>query len=358
MPRPADRARVRWANATGSLVCAMSLGGCSVDVDLSGKHCPCGPGYTCDPVQNLCVTGPSCEPKIRVEDFQAAWSTSNAIYWTWDPQGLEEDFLRYEMVLAQTAEDLASRTGTVRVYSPDVNPELGGFTRPRTEGTNDVVRGTLTDEIQPATSYVGRLLAVDDDLCAFSTDIVGKGTTIELPDEVVIFRDDPPPGYPLPSSFGPVDDTTGGGRHLEFRPSEDPECAGEPDSTCGQPLRYQSMDLDLGAISRGQFEDAFLELRIASNASVHSYYSLVWLWFDDCADSGSFRFVPFTIRSTGDYQRLQIPLRAFPNDLDASPLTHAVLETDEAGTPLCGFGISGAWQLGSTIRIDDMRVRF
>ena len=101
----------------------------------------------------------------------------------------------------------------------------------------------------------------------------------ELPDEVVLFRDDPPPGFALPDAFGPVDDATGGGRHLEFRPSDDPECVGSGLTTCGQPLRYQDMDLDLGRISAGQFETAFLEFLIASDASIPSYYSLAWLWF-------------------------------------------------------------------------------
>lgn len=358
MPAPLRRPGFLLTRSIGLLPQLALLGGCSVDVDLSAKSCPCAPGYTCDPVLNRCVSGPSCEPKIRVTGFAAAWSTSNTIHWTWEPQGESDDFLRYDLVVAETAEDLASRSGTARVFGPDVNPELGGYLLPRTGGTDDVVRGTLTDDLLPDTDYVGQLLAVDNELCAFTTDIVGKSTILELPDEVVIFRDDPPPGYAVPSGFGPVDDATGGGRHLEFRPGEDPECVSSGLVTCGQPLRYQDMDIDLGRISAGQFETAFFEFLVASNASIPSYYSLVWLWFDACADPARFRFQPYTIRSNDAYQRVQIPLRAFPNEGDGSALSHAVLDTEATGTPLCGFGIAGAWQLEATIRIDDIRVRF
>lgn len=340
-----------------SLLAATALAGCSVDADLSKKRCPCAAGYSCDPVQNVCVPGPSCDPKVRVNDFQAAWSTTNTIRWRWEPDGEADDFVRYEMVVAQSLEDLLSRSGSARVFGPDLNPELGSLLLPRTDGTEDYVRGTGTDELEPNTSYVGQLLVVDTELCAFSTDIVGKGTTPELPAEVLIFRDDPPPGYAAPDSFGPVDDSQGSGRHLEFRPGEDPECVASGDATCGQPLRYQDMNLDLGRISAGQFDTAFLEFLIASDASIPSYYSLTWLWFDDC-NQAQFRYVPYAIRSTDEYQRIQIPLAVFPQDGSDRLLTHADLETDAQGTPLCGFAIGGAWQLGATIRIDELRIRF
>ena len=66
----------------------------------------------------------------------------------------------------------------------------------------------------------------------------------------------------------------------------------------------------------------------------------------------------YTIRTTGEYQRVQIPLSVFPYDEGERLLSHADLDTDAQGTPLCGFGIGGAWQLGATIRIDELRVRF
>lgn len=373
-------------------------------VDFTDKSCPCAPGYSC--VEDRCVLSTDtdadgdtdtdvdtdvdvdgdgdgdsdtdsdidgdgdgdgdgdvgadgdiepCMPLMSVEGFQADWAASASIRWEWEPGGLEENFLAYELVIGESIEDVENREGTARVFTALNNPELGTFLLPRTDSAGDLVRGTITDGLTPSTSYIAQLVVIDTSLCEFKSPVSARATHVDPPEEIVIFRDSVPHGsYALPSNFLPAEDDDGSGYHLLYLPADDPECS--PSSTiCGNNLRYQDLNIDLSRISAGAFAStALFEFELSVDSESSSFWSEAGLAFESCA--GRYTLNPWTMPPRTDGAIVQFPLRVLMRwvDDDDVPLDHGVLTSG----PLCGFRIFGQWNRDATVRIDEIRIRY
>ena len=344
------------------LLVASAASSCLTPIDTTMKQCPCAPGFVCDSSQNRCITE-ACTAGVRAEDFRAEWATSNAIRFRWTPTGDRTQLVRYELRVAASLDELG--TGSARVYATAENPELGGFALPRTGVTEDLVDGTTAWGLTPQRSYVAQLLVFDTSLCVFRTPTVGRATTFDLPDKVVLFEDVRASNY-LPSSIRDVPDVGDGGpgRHLEWTPNLDPECIATPHTSCGNFLRLRDLSTDLEPVTGGSFTTAFVELKVANESTVpHFYAHLRLMLVDDAGGCGEvYSFVPFAMPATGSYYRVQVPLSAFKGQ--GRYLTADDLDPARGGTRLCEFGLhhfmsrlaaDGGW---ARVLIDDVRVRY
>lgn len=341
-------------------VVALSTG-CSLEpLDLAEKRCPCATGYQCDDARDRCVAvgGPTCTPAISPTGFRAAWSTANAIRYEWVPAGGPDAFVRYELHIAERPEDLG--TARARIVGPSENPELGGYVLPRLRGSDDLVTATTVDGLRASTTYAAELVAIDTSFCAFHSEVAARATSLEPPAEIVIFRDADPPGSPSPPAFLPVDDGMGG-RVLEHRPDEDPECIASGEMLCSQNLKLTGLDLDLSRVTEGSFASvAFLELSIASDSTSPSFFGRVWLNFEGGAHI--FRIEPITIRANGSFHVLQVPLRVLSDG--TRTLTQPDLALAAGGTPLFEFNVGGNWSRRTAadapvrVHVDEIRVRY
>lgn len=326
-----------------------SLVGCGFkSVDLSGKECPCAPGFECDDATGLCVSSTgNCEPLVTATSFRARWSTANVVWWDWEPLGNRDDFVRYELHVAERPEDLG--TDRAIVFGPDDNPELGGFVLQRTRGADDIVTSTMTHDLEPNRTYAARLVAIDSAFCEFQSEVAAVSTTLDPPAEIVIFRDDIT-GSPFPRTISAVDGT------LEHVPDMDVECVMSGDTVCSQNLRLISLGLGLSHISPGEFANtAFVEVSVSTDAAVHSFFSRVWLGFDA---GGTFQIEPFTIRANGEARVMQFPLTELANA--GTLLEHAVATS----SPLEQFNLGGQWarrtpdDQPARVRLDEIRIRY
>lgn len=377
-----------------SLIClciGIVLSACYLpDVDISGKGCPCTTGYECS--DGLCVPrgqqvdaspdaepdaspdaepdtspdadGEPCQPLLEVEGFRAVWSTPNAIRWAWDARlEDEEHFFEYRLVLAESIEDVESRSGTSRVFDQRGNPELGRFVLPRLSGSDDLVLGTTTDDLRHTTPYYGQLIVIDRGLCEFRAPVVPMSTTLELTDEIVIFRDDQPPGSPRPSgTFLPQPDSEGEGNHLEHIPDTDEECNEQVPrpNVCPNNLRWLGLGIELSEIStEGLFETAIFELLVWYDGVNPSYWSHLWLSFYPERQNHSFQV--FTIRSTGGYDVVQVPLGVL--QFDGIPLSFEYFAAHDVLDDFCVYGrwerfTDEAGTTPSRVRVDEVRIRY
>lgn len=333
------------------------LGACITPIDLTQKSCPCAAGFVCDLARDRCVDT-ACTGAVTAQGFRAEWSTANSILYRWTPMGDRTQLVRYELHVAETAEQLA--TAPARIYGTRENPELASFTLPFTSGTEDVVNATVAWGLQPQHSYVAQLWAFDSSLCVFRTPAVAKSTRPDLPNEVVLFRDAlPPSGGLFPASYVVAPDDTGSGRHLEWVPNTDPVCAANPEGVCGENLRLTSLSVPLSAIRAGPFVDAILEFRVANEGTILGAFARTWLAFRGCGEI--FRLEPMVIAPSVEYRTLQVPLSGLSNG--TRPLAAEDLAAD-GGSPLCQFNVGGRFSRtavdgGSTrIRVDDVRIRY
>jgi hypothetical protein len=332
------------------LVLSFDLWACSLEpLDLTDKPCPCAEGYLCDDVANRCVAtdAPSCEPMVTATGFAASWATSNTIRWQWEPVGDPADFVRYEISLVEVGSD-----GGARTVGSDQNPELRGFFIPRTVADDDVLTSTLVGDLEPMTTYAAYLLITDTSLCEFRSEQAAISTLAELPEEAVIFRG-AALGRLRPDSLAVTDSA------VTYVPDDDTDCA-DAGEVCSQNLQLWDLDLDLSDMTEGQFANAFMELTVEYDGATPSYFSRVWLTFDD--RSLLYRHEPFTLAATQGRHVVQVPLSDLR--LDGEALTHAILDTAAMGTPLSSANLGGQWTRSteagdpSAIRIHEMLIRY
>ncbi|MEZ4226307.1 MAG: hypothetical protein R3B13_35505 [Polyangiaceae bacterium] len=323
---------------------------CSVDTPLEGKRCPCIDGYICNPATNTCVerTGamPAPSTLLGVADFQAAWATPNQVFWTWTSDGAKEDFARYEVWIATSEGDLLA--GKVTRIGPEVNPELGRYTLPRTGAAEDFVRATLTDGLAPDTPYVAQLVAVDRVGSAALSDVALITTSLEPVVDVPLFAD-AAPAWTVPDCVQTTAQMSfSGSSHLQYtvQCSDDGCSPGGPTCWSAPSIAY---DADFSGLGPGTFGDAFLEFAMAIDATSHIYWGALVL----SGPGGAFSTEPVTYRADGKYRVYQIALRAL-HDANRQ-LTHADLST--AGE-LTGFAMGGVLPQGSVQRLDGVRVRW
>lgn len=334
------------------ILLAALLPGCTVDVTLEGKACPCADGFVCDEELQRCAAAPTCTPRVAAMNLEAEWATSNTIRWTWTLDGNETDALEYELVVAETIDDLATRSGTARIYNRTTNPELGS---PKT-------RSTGSDGLEPGRRHIARLNVTDIELCGGNSRLGATSTSPRRDSEIVLFRDEIPVGAEL-APKEPVMELTADatGAHLSYSASDDVECVGGT-ALCYQPLRLRELnqslvrnpeDAQAVGLDHDRFGNAFLEMKVSNESPVHSDYGNLWLRFGDCFDdAGKFNWDYWWLRSDGDYVTIQVPLAELSNQ-DGRPLSFADLSQ-----ALCGFAVISAWHETSKVRIDDVVIRY
>jgi len=360
-----------WSMRLGLLAAAALLWtGCTIDdVDLSDKPCPCAGGYQC--VADRCVPegasvdagdadggatdgGPTTdaggEPgAFEVTNLRSDWTTPNVIHWRWDRSGEASDFGELRLVVAESMEDVLAESGTAVVFDSSVNPELGVYLLLRT-GTPDPVVQTLTDGHEPATRYHARLTALDS-AGRRRVSNVATATTAPAPiDELVLFSDDAPPGYPLPDTIDRVTDAPfAGTHHLRYEHASCPSGA----DACWEAVRWQRMNLDPPAFSEGTFATtAYLELALAHDSPTPPYWTELWMFLGSEGDYTGWLFAPFTARNDDAYQVIQVPLRVLETSAGV-PLTYA-----DTRNPVDQFRVGGLWEVGTTVRVDEVRIRW
>jgi len=363
----------RWA----VLVLAPWLGACVIDASIDGKGCPCADGYICN-AADMCVRK-TCDPGVVASSFAPAWATSHSIGWTWKPGASEDLFVRYEVWVAETKEDLAARTGTARRFGKEENPELGGY---RLRVATDLVSSTITRGLEGGTTYFAQLIAVDVRDCEFASERVQRSTPPEPQSSIDLFKDGLPAGAetgPAPPAYQVADDPAGG-MHLVFDVYADDECV--PDemdfndvkATCGQPLRVRGFSADVShdpsnpakeALEPGTFVDAYLAMEVDIDAVVPSYFS--WLWLANGASclpaenpDHIFRYDgAFTIPN-GKPTTIELPLSVLENvePGSARPFSYDEIDAQGSGSALCSFALGGSWHKLGVVHVDDVAIWF
>lgn len=333
--------------------------GCVIDASIDGKRCPCAEGYACDEDLDLCVLT-TCEPSFRVTDFDAVWATPNGIYYRFTPTGDEADFLSYTLVIAETKDDLRTRSGTARVLDAGSNPELAHYRRPQTGG--ELMDSTLARNLDPDTVYVARLEATDARQCAFSSPVVATRTPSDASASIWLFEDQ------IAGSSFPLMGLSLMDGELVYTLADDPTCSPAPDADpiCGPPIGLRNLSLNVidgGAeepkLQASNFESAFLEVRVANEGEIDSHISEMWLWLAGCAgDANLFEFRNFTLPASDlgapvrTYQTIQAPLRFLENG-SGQPLTLAAF-----ATPICAAAIGAQWNKTGRVFVDGIRIRY
>jgi len=372
--------------ACGTLALALGLAACIPDLDISGKPCPCAPGFYCD--LDRCVPGeappdagqdagpavhdsgtetedagrPDAGPpegRIRVRDLRADWQTPNSIHWSWSTEGmedLEDDFDTLVLVIAESEEDLASETGTARRIDEEERPSLGLWTRLRTCGDNDRVLSVYTDRHTPDTRYFAQLIAIDRRGHRSRSNVAPATTTPAPIGEVVLFSDARPRGYPLPgeivlSSEAPYRTTN----HLLYEhascPPPSPECP-QPPGFCYENIRWQDMRAGALPISGGSFGLAYLEMAVAFEAGEASTWSNIGLHLREGTSFEVWKIEPFVLRAGTTYDLIQVPLHALTRSDMSLEFEH--LSTRE----LDGFRVGGFLSAGARVRVDEVAIRW
>ena len=291
--------------------------------------------------------GPDAGPgSIVVDLLQAEWTTAHTIRWRWEMSGSEADFERMELVVATSAADVTSRTGSARVIDASENPELGVFTLPFTGGADPSVV-TISFEHTASTRYFAQLVAYDAGGRASPTPIAEGTTTAEPTREVVIFSEAATAGYSIPTELTRTSaNPFQGSFAYDYVRVCDP-----PAAACYENLRRQGIAVDASAVDAARFDEAYLEwaVRVDSD-NLHSYYSAVRVMLGAAGASQLFQFEHITIRAGRTYRVYEFPLRR----LGSTPMTAA----DLAGRPLFEFGFGGSWPSGAVVSFDEVRIRY
>lgn len=302
-----------------------------------------------------------CIPRAQVSGLHAAWSTPNFIRWSWSVDVGETDTLQ-EFRLELASSEAALLAGeNVRVVTRADNPELGFLELPGTMGA-DPVLATVVDGLAPDTDYAARLVAIDDFGCTHATAVAFERTPPPPVGDITIFADTLP-GYVLPDQLQLVEDPArahGGAAFLEYRPGNDPECAGVT-PVCWQNLRIQGMAIPL-SLGEAYDKTAYVELALAADTANTPYWANAWLRFgevcsacggasaEECPECSGY-YDAWTVHPSSDYRVLQWPLRAFLRGDAPIPAT-------ESDAGLFGFALGAAWDPNAVIRIDEIHVRY
>lgn len=351
--KPTPAALVALAVACGSLALAAA---CTIDVPLEGKRCPCAEGFVCDDPIDRCVPH-ICDPALTVADLTVMWATPGAIALRWAPAG-DTSVASYEIVLAETLDDIAARAGTARVVGSEENPELGTFT---------TSPWTIVRDVAPAKAYLARVVARDATGCTAGSNVASVQTPPAATGYVDIFTDTVTgPAYTSPERGFAVQ-----GGALVYTPADDPECQPVPgaDAICGQPLRIQGLSIPLAKTSDERpglddaaFARAFVEIAIENTGALPSTFAEVFLRFDACNPDlvHLYELAGFTLPARLGLQIVQLPLSqlAQAGVSPRVPLTFGVVDQRGPGTALCGVGIGAQWNKAGRVRIDDIKIRY
>ena len=316
---PDTRARGRQRRiAIGGATLALALGGAAV----------------------WSFSGAAAQPAVEVSDLRASWRTPNTIRWDWNATGQGDLLLEYELVVAQSEDDVRDRAGSAVVWTKAENPELGVYRMPYT-GSGDQVVFTSTTDLQPQTKYYAQLIARDTAGNRSASNIAVGSTLPPSRVDVVVMADEDP-GPTLTKGYALTTERPFAGSHaFKYEATCSP-------GDCWQNLAWQDLDIDLSAMSEGEFKTtAHMEFALALENGGTEFYCSLWLQYGDRVAS----YHGWTARSDGEYHLVQVPLRVF--EVDGAPLSHADLA---AGLTSANVGCD--WARGSVVRVDEWRIRW
>ena len=368
------RSRTSCTTIGSGLVVA--LGSCTVpSLDLSGRPCPCLDDWVCNPDTRTCEpaaagsTGGgdtsdassdptaasgdgSTSPGFHIVDFAGDWSTPTTIHWAWTVEGEEASFHAYEVWVATSEAALSSDADAV-VFDATVNPELSRWIL---DNTNDPepVAGTITDGLEPGTEYFARLFVLDTAGGRTASPNVAVRSTAALPvDEHVIYADDPPAGglaLPLCMTRTDAAPAAGSTHHyahvMKCSPTLGSQCEEGGAAECWENLRLQNLPLSPLVLGDGEFAGAFLEAYVAidgASAGAHGWWSEFGL---QDATQQWHAYKGLTLRADGSYRRYEIPL------------SRLGLTADTFDGTAVGFRVGSTFPDGTTVRFDEVRVRW
>ena len=297
------------------------------------------------------------EPSVGVHGLAVAWATPNTVRWSWQVHGDVANLLRYELRLAGTRDAVAAGDASARVIGPEQNPELAYATLPNTKA-GDLVLGTTAEGLTPGTEYYAQLSATDSRGAVARSEIVATRTPLPPNRSLALYSDARGSGRAWPAVHPEclVESEArphAGAKHYLYRAACDAQghatCdggTGETTAGCWENLVWSDLDLELGKFTPGMFDAAYLELAVALDGPRPSFWSELSL------RTGTGRWVvsALTLRADGAYQVLQLPLRVFAADDRALELADVV--------PVRGFEVGGSWSSGSTVRVDEVYLRY
>ncbi len=241
------------------------------------------------------------------------------------------------MELGPSAETIGERV----VLSVE-NPELGVYSKPG----GLTIQETTTFNHTPDSPVFVRLVAVDTSGRTRATNIAEARTAPESNDAVLIFADEETAGYSIPSHFALSDaDPFAGTRSYEATHTCPPM-----EEFCWEHYRRQAIGIDLSALGPDDLQSAFLEWSTQLTGPT-SYYSSVRVMLGPPDGHQLYAREGFTLRGDGRYRTYQWPLRDLVNP--DRPLDYATLADG-----LFEFGVGGTFAAGTTIRWDEVRLRF
>ena len=121
----------------------------------------------------------------------------------------------------------------------------------------------------------------------------------------------------------------------------------EPLPACWENVMLNG-DFDLSSLanSPGALESAYLEYSLAASNSGPAFWGVVYI----NVDGVGYSFEPITYRADGNYRKYQIRLKELQRNGDT--ITPAQL------TSPWTFGVGGERSDGSTVRLDEVRIRW
>ncbi|MCA9628864.1 MAG: hypothetical protein KC766_14395 [Myxococcales bacterium] len=302
-----------------------------------------------------------------MENFEVDWQTPNTIRWSWEPLSPRADFVQYKLVLGRTPEELTAATQRAlagesdglggAIWTQDDNPELGQYEL-RLSGDVDQVRTTITDGLEPGVEYRAQLLTYDTAGCVGLSDVAVGRTQASPLLEYVLFDERPvSPGRPRPDGVTEVDSDPS----RAFSGDDFLSWPGWPDDGSVASAAYENVGIyDLKTEPSMSYptldeSSAYVELAVAIEGSPVAAWGEARVLFGAgagaCGDIEASTIKPLALR-TGNYQVLQLPLRAFR--LGGALLSESTLRE----RALCEVSVGRTWVVGESVRIDAIRLRW
>jgi hypothetical protein len=359
----------------GGALAATVLLGCAVDASLEGKRCPCAEGWKCDRARDVCERN-TCDPQVRVSSLQPSWATAHSIRWQWEASGAANDFVRYELWLAENEADLLARSGTARLIDGTQNPDIADWIMPLSGDpvTSAITRGLQTSVPEAPAEYWAQLSAIDVEDCASESNLAVRRTIREGSNRIELFGNALLPGGDLQPADALQAGSARGVGELVYQAQLDTNFQGcfENEDTkahCGQPLKASGFqvvvskdpdDSSLVRMSEGTFSDAYLEMRVRVAGQTPAVFAGQWLTVGTCenGDYQHFQLTGFVIPNGDTWVALEVPLANLIGENSAAALTYDDLDAEAGRGPVCGFAVAGQWHRESVVRIDDVAIRF
>jgi hypothetical protein len=345
----------------------------------TSMQCPCPAGWACSPDSGACQKG-----AVELSTFQAAYATPYSIHWTWPALSTasQQALSFFEVVVGPTQDDVLKRTSACTVWTKTQNPELA-YAQILHSSTSEPVTRTITDELEPSTTYWAQLVAVDT-AGTRSGSSVASGTTLACPlgsipllrdafggwalpcaDQVRCGQTPPSLAFATPSTAACANDTAAVASDTCLSELDAqctlgvvgpgcpagcgwcPTCAGSPaycldEQSCDDVLKIGGLAAPLGTIDAKAFSAAYLEFAFEADGTAAGAWSEVQILLLNHTDYWT--YLPWTVRANKQYRVVQLPLRAFVNNvLPSTPLTVAAFSPDGGSPTLDEFRIYSTW---------------